>query len=199
MMKYFDMILTEVIDGFTRLSEITGLSSTVLVYILSLVLLLFIFGFIILLKLRRIGKALLEVNQRLDALAQRIARHPPTSDTVLVEKNLGRHVVEDVRDHLKGKQTETTVNPKNEKPFSFLTGNSDLKSVLLDLINNAEAAISLQDIVSQLSEDYFDGNYHPIINKLDELEREEKIEGQSISGKVFFKIKQNNQHERIMT
>ena len=198
-MKYFDMILTEVIGGFTRLSEITGLSSTVQVCIFSLVLLLFIFGLIILLKLRGIGKALIEVNQRLDALAQRIARHPPTSDTVLVEKNLGGHVVDDVRDHLKGKQTETTVNPKNEKPFSFLTGNSDLKSVLLDLINNANAAISLQDIVSQLSEDYFDGNYHPIINKLDELEREEKIEGQSISGKVFFKIKQNNQHERIMT
>ena len=189
MMKYLDMITTEAIGGLTRLSEITGLSSNVLVCIFSLVLLFFIFGLIIQLKLRRIGKALLEVNQRLDALTQRLARHPPPSDRVLVEKYLGGHVVKEARNNLESNEAEKTVTPKNDKPFSFLTGNSDLKSVLLDLINNAEAAISLQDIVSQLSEDYFDGNYHPIINDLDELEKDKKIEGQSINGKVFFKIK----------
>ncbi|MGD8256556.1 MAG: hypothetical protein PVG70_19790 [Desulfobacterales bacterium] len=189
MMNYLDMITTEVIGSLTRLSEITGFSSNVLVCIFSLVLLLSIFGLFILLKLRSIGKALLEVNQRLDALAQRLARHPPPSDSVLVEKYLGGHIVKEVSKKQESKEAEKITTPKNQKPFSFLTGNSDLKSVLLDLINNADAAISLQDIVSQLSEDYFDGNYHPIINNLDELEKDKKIEGQSISGKVFFKIK----------
>ena len=62
--------------------------------------------------------------------------------------------------------------------------------MVLDLISNDDRGIGLQDIVKNLSVEYFDGNYNPILNTLDELEREEKIEGQSISGKLFFRKKQ---------
>ena len=44
----------------------------------------------------------------------------------------------------------------------------------------------------------FDGNYHPILNELDQLEREGEIECQVINGKVFFKKKEKTKRKYIL-
>ncbi|MGD9288624.1 MAG: hypothetical protein PVG74_13505 [Desulfobacterales bacterium] len=84
---------------------------------------------------------------------------------------------------------------KGEAFTSSLINNSDLKSEVLGLISKTDKSISLQHLVKHLSGNYFDGNYHPVLNQLEQLETEGKIEGQVINGKVFYKKKQKTERK----
>ena len=81
---------------------------------------------------------------------------------------------------------------------SSLINNSDLKNEVLGLISKTDKSISLQHLVKHLSGNYFDGNYHPVLNQLEQLETEGKIEGQVINGKVFYKKKQKTERKYII-
>ena len=71
-MEYFDVIISDLIKVILRLSEITDISANVLIFILPLLLLLFFLVFIILLKLRSVGRAVINVDQRLDTLVTQL-------------------------------------------------------------------------------------------------------------------------------
>jgi hypothetical protein len=85
-----------------------------------------------------------------------------------------------------------------EEGLSSLTNDSDLKEKIHGLILASGKSISLKYLVKQLYESNFDGNYHPILNELDRLEREDKIEGQVINGKVFFRKKEKTPRKYIL-
>ncbi len=92
-----------------------------------------------------------------------------------------------------------TKNGLNGEAFtSSLINNSDLKNEVLGLISKTDKSISLQHLVKHLSGNYFDGNYHPVLNQLEQLETEGKIEGQVINGKVFYKKKQKTERKYII-
>ena len=103
-----------------------------------------------------------------------------------------------MKDYLSIKKTKTTAGIKSEEFASSLLSNSDLKKKILDLISKTDKSISLQHLVKHLSQKYFDGNYHPILNELEQLESEGEIEGQVITGKVFFKKKQKTTRKYIL-
>jgi len=44
-------------------------------------------------------------------------------------------------------------------------------------------------ILSHLSGKHFDGNYHPLLNELGQLEKEGQIEGTSKGGKVYYRMR----------
>ena len=122
-----------------------------------------------------------------------------TAGTVsIVLEGFKRHVLGKIKDYLSIKKTKTTAGQKSEEFASSLIRNSGLKKKILDLIRKTDRSISLQHLVKHLSGKHFDGNYHPILNELEQLEREGEIEGQVITGKVFFKKKQKTTRKYIL-
>jgi hypothetical protein len=116
----------------------------------------------------------------------------------VVMEGFKRHVLGKMKDYLSIKKTKTTAGIKSEEFASSLISNSGLKKKIFDIISKTDKSISLQHLVKHLSEKYFDGNYHPILNELEQLEREGEIEGQVINGKVFFKKKQKTTRKYIL-
>jgi hypothetical protein len=225
------MILSELANFFSRLSESAGLHPNIMICMLLFLILLFISAGFILLKLRRADRVLISVERELDALARNLGEpspganlsqnHPnkgqgdpnldkltdnPKKDDVsektgtdsMVPEGFNRHVLGKMKDYLSIKKTKTTAGIKSEEFASSLINNSGLKNKILDLISKTDKSISLQHLVKHLSEKYFDGNYHPVLNELEQLERDGEIEGQVISGKVFFKKKQKTTRKYIL-
>jgi hypothetical protein len=121
-----------------------------------------------------------------------------TGTVSIVLEGIKRHVLGKMKGYLSIKKTKTVADIKGEEFASSLISNSGLKKKILDLINQTDKSISLQHLVKHLSDKYFDGNYHPILNELEQLEREGEIEGQVINGKVFFKKKQKTTRKYIL-
>jgi len=115
----------------------------------------------------------------------------------IVLEGFKKHGLGKIKDYL-FKKTKTTAGIKSEEFASSLIRNSGLKKKILDLIRKTDKSISLQHLVKHLSGKHFDGNYHPILNELEQLEREGEIEGQVITGKVFFKKKQKTTRKYIL-
>jgi Fe2+ or Zn2+ uptake regulation protein len=103
-----------------------------------------------------------------------------------------------MKDNLSIKKTKSTATIKSEEFASSLINNSGLKKKIFDIISKTDKSISLQHLVKHLSEKYFDGNYHPILNELEQLEREGEIGGQVINGKVFYRKKQKTTRKYIL-
>jgi len=199
-----------------------------MIYILLLLLLFFISAGFILFKLSRTDRVLIAVERELDAFTQNLGQpspdlsqnHPnkgksdpnrdkltdkPKQDDVthkagtlsIVLEGFKRHVLGKIKDYL-FKNTKTTSGIKSEEFASSLISNSGLKKKILDIISKTDKSISLQHLVKHLSGKHFDGNYHPILNELEQLEREGEIEGQVITGKVYFKRKQKTTRKYIL-
>jgi hypothetical protein len=135
----------------------------------------------------------------------KLADHPKQDDVTqksgtvsIVGNGFKRHMLLKIKGYLPNKKLKTAADLKNEEFISSLNSNSDLKKKILDLINKTDESISLQHLVKHLSQKYFDGNYHPILNELEQLEREGEIEGQAINGRVFFKKKQKTMRKYIL-
>ena len=94
------------------------------------------------------------------------------------------------KDHLAVEKPHTRPAIGSEQDLPSLKNDSGLKEKIHDLIRNSDQSISLKDLVKELYQKNFDGNYDPILSDLDQLEREGKIEGQVINGKIFFRMKQ---------
>ena len=116
----------------------------------------------------------------------------------IVLEGIKRHLLGKMKGYLSIKRTKTVADIKGNEFASSLISNSGLKEKILDLISQTDKSISLQHLVKHLSDKYFDGNYHPILNELEQLEREGEIEGQVINGKIFFKKKQKTTRKYIL-
>ena len=134
-----------------------------------------------------------------------IADHPKQDDvtekngTVSVESvGFKRDVSGKMKDDLPTEKSKISSGIHSEQDLSSLTNDSGLKEKIHDLILATDKSISLKYLVKQLYERNFDGNYHPILNELDRLEREGEIEGQVINGKVFFRKKQKTPRKYIL-
>ena len=121
-----------------------------------------------------------------------------TGTVSIVLAGIKRHVLGKMKGYLSIKRTKTVADIKGDEFASSLISNSGLKEKILDLISQTDKSISLQHLVKHLSDKYFDGNYHPILNELEQLEREGEIEGQVINGKIFFKKKQKTTRKYIL-
>ena len=140
-----------------------------------------------------------------DPVIDKIANHPKQDDdtektgTVSVEAvGLKRDVSGKMNDDLPTEKPKTSSGALSEEDLSSLTNDSGLKEKIHDLIRATDKSISLKYLVKQLYESDFDGNYHPILNELDRLERDGEIKGQVINGKVFFRKKEKTPRKYIL-
>ena len=140
-----------------------------------------------------------------DPILDKIADHPKQDD---VTKKAGtvsvgaagsrRDVSGKMKDDLSPEKPKPGSGTPREEDLSSLTNDSDLKEKIHGLILSSGKSISLKYLVKQLYEGNFDGNYHPILNELDRLEREDEIEGQVINGKVFFRKREKTPRKYIL-
>jgi hypothetical protein len=135
----------------------------------------------------------------------KIADHPKQDDvtgkagTVSVATvGLKRDISGKRKDNLPTEKPKISSGTSIEDDLSSLTDDSDLKEKIHKIILATDQSISLKYLVKQLYESSFDGNYHPILNELDRLEREGEIEGQVINGKIFFRKKQKTPRKYIL-
>ena len=225
------MMLSELVNLISRVSESAGLHPNVTIFMLLLLLLLFMSAGFILFKLSRTDRGLIAVERELDAFVRNLGQlspedslsqnHPnngnygPNPDQLtenlkpddvtrkagtvsMVLAGFSRHVLGKMKAYLSIQKRQTIADPNSEDFATSLINNSDLRKKILDLISKTDKSISLQHLVRHLSEKYFDGNYHPILNELEQLEREGEIEGQVINGRVFFKKKQITTRKYIL-
>ena len=87
-MAFIDTVIAKVRIVLSFLSEITGLSSIVLICIISFLCLFLIFGLIILLKLRGIKKILIDMDRRMNAISI-IARQQSSKNTPKISQRIG--------------------------------------------------------------------------------------------------------------
>ena len=92
-------------------------------------------------------------------------------------------------DKLSTKDLDITKNLERQENTKFLPDDWYIKSAIYKIIDESYQPVSLQEIGQRLSGEYFDGNYNLILNELEQLEKEELIEGTSKSGKVLFRKK----------
>ena len=113
-------------------------------------------------------------------------------------ESLKRNVFTKLKSYLTGQKAQYAVDNNNVSFTSSLIDNLELRQKILDLISKTDRSISLQYLTQNLSKQYFDGNYHPVLNELDRLERGGEIEGQVINGKVFYKKKPKEARKYII-
>ena len=225
------MMLSELVNLFSRVSESAGLHPNITIFMLLLLLLLFMSAGFILFKLSRTDKGLIAVDRELDAFARNLGHLSPEDNSSQKHPNTGKsnpnpdeltdnlkqddiarkagggsiilagfnsHVLGKLKGYLSIQKRQTIFDPNGEDYTTSLINNSGLREKILDLISKTDKSISLQHLVKHLSEKYFDGNYHPILNELEQLERDGEVEGQVINGKVFFKKKQKTTRKYIL-
>ena len=110
---------------------------------------------------------------------------------------LKRDVSRKMKDDLPIETSQTRPGINREEDLSTSKNDSGLKEKIHDIIRKNDHSISLKDLVKEVYQKNFDGNYHPILSELDQLEREGEIEGQVINGKVFFRMKQKTPRKYI--
>jgi len=98
--------------------------------------------------------------------------------------------LEGLSGNLPSDDMENTTKKNIENFSDRIASNTELKGAILKLLKTSDMPRSLPHIAKKLSAKHFDGNYHPILNELGQLEKEGHIEGASKGGKVYYKMKQ---------
>ena len=98
-----------------------------------------------------------------------------------------KHSSEGLISKLPSQNIDNTTNINIENLSDPLTSNTELKSAILKLIKASDLPLSLNHIVGNLSGELFDGNYHPILNELGQLEKEGQVQGTSKGGKAYYR------------
>lgn len=168
-------MFSHIIDYLRQLSETIGLPPIVLTYTIALFFFIFIFGLVILSKVRSIRKDLNIVNSSLYSLNQRIK--------------------EDMKG-IKAKKFE--INQTNDShDLSLLKKEiinnwekkSDIKRDILNLLKKTSKPISYQEIAKNFSKNSTDYDFELILKELDQLKTEGEITGLVTAGKLYFQIK----------
>lgn len=153
------MTLSFPIDFFTRISESIGLAPIVLLCTLALFLFVFIFGIILLVKLKSIRTSIIHLNGGLDILIQMLSRETqsitaqqPHEKRIEVRSDIKSHIIRYLQ--------------KAGKPVSY----SDIVKQLSKIYPDRNC------------------DYETIIEELDQLKGRGEILSQLYFGKLYFKI-----------
>jgi hypothetical protein len=176
------------------------------------------FGFVILLKLRKIRKLIVKLNNNLNLSLQKswsesseskyrykwkansnqkkLKDKPLKHDKTQVLETTST-INEYSNKHLKKRsdysqtdlKTTTPTIVTHDKSGENLKKTADLGNKIINVLLKTDKAISVKDLVHLLPSDYFDGNYNPVLNEIERLERNGKIEGQSLGKNFYIKLK----------
>ena len=206
------MAISDILNYFYNISASIGIPPLALLCTIVLFLLIYIFGLIILFKVRGIRKDLMTANRSLDTITQRIEKGIES----LTAKNVNRfkddekikfgppkQVVRNSDEKVSDKRFRFTkiiehekIRQANKSPDFSETelvdnwkSSSDIKNKILHLLKITSKPISYHEIAEQLSKDSPDHDFDSILKELDQLEKKGDIIGQVAAGKLYFQIK----------
>ena len=166
---------SNIVNYFRHFSESIGLPPLVLIYTIAFFFFIFIFGLVILSKVRSIRKDLHIVNSSLFSLNQKI------------KANMKR---------IKAREFESSqTKPGDElillkdEIVNKWEKKSDIKREILNILKKTSKPISYQEIVKNLSKNSNDHDFEFILKELDQLKTEGEITGLVAAGKLYFQIK----------
>ena len=205
------MSLSHIVKILNQIGESIGLPPIVLICTIALFFFIFVFGLLILIKVRSIRKNLIIINRNFNTLNQRIQEEMAS----LKAEKLYRD-----KDNINSKfeyhrQAETkSIKDRSNNLFKFsefddqyisrdkngsdfreeeflntYKGNSDIKSEILSLLKITNGPMSYFEIAKHLTKDSSDCDFEPILEEMDQLKNEGKVIGQIFSGKIYFQIK----------
>ena len=206
------MAIPDILNYFYNISSSVGLPPLALLCTILLFLLIYVFGLIILLKVRGIRKDLMAANRNLNTITQRVEQEIES----LKAKNANRFKVDEKTKFEPPKQVvKASDDGGSDKRFRFTkiiepekirqTNNSpdlsetelvdnwksssDIKNKILYLLKITSKPITYHEIAEQLSKDSPDHDFDSILKELDQLEKKGDIIGQVAAGKLYFQIK----------
>lgn len=207
------MIFPHIMNYLNQVLQSIGLSPVFLFSTIALLCLIFIFGLVLLYKIRRIGIDLINVNQNFDKITQILQE-----DRDSLKEDQFRFSMEDGNLNIELQKPEEN-NSKNKSPdriipFSEIHGQSlkqtkinselgsqkkellenlkkesDLKHKILKYLRKNSKPISYSEIAKYLSRGSSESDYELILKELDQLSKEGKIISQVSAGKLFFQKK----------
>ena len=182
-----------------------GLPPIFLISIIALLCFIFIFGLVLLYKIRRIGIDLIKVNQNFDKFNQRLQedRDPFKVDQFLFSMgndNLNTELQKPEGNNSKNKSSDSIIQfseihgqsvnqTKINSELSSQKKESDLKYKILKYLRKNSKPISYSEIAKYLSRGSSESDYELILKELDQLSKEGEIISQVSAGKLFFQKK----------
>ena len=206
------MAISDILNYFYNISSSVGLPPLALLCTILLFLLIYVFGLIILLKVRGIRKDLMAANRNLNTITQRVEQEIES----LKAKNANRFKVDEktkfeppkqvvkasddggsdkrfrftkIIEHEKIRQTNNSPDLSETEMVDNWKSSSDIKNKILYLLKVTSKPISYHEIAEQLSKDSPDHDFDSILKELDQLEKKGDIIGQVAAGKLYFQIK----------
>ena len=172
------MGLSGIFDSFYNMATSVGLPPLALVCLIALFIFIYVFGLIILIKIRKIRKDLMTVNNSLDTIAQRIEQrigssqarnggHDIDADDIKIEhrkqllRNFGKKETKKrihftkINEPNESKQIKTTPGSREKKLdlFDKEYDSSDIKNKIIKLLKETSRPTSYHEIAESLSQD----------------------------------------------
>jgi hypothetical protein len=209
------MTLTQLVEHYYYIAESLGLPPIVLFGVLAFFGFIFIFGLMVLIKIRRIRCSLLQLNDNLGALHRRIEQvieiettekidikndgphskivipKPASNGSGMAESNRAELLSEIVNSNQHRAEISEALIDRQEALFDHAKTESDLKGHILILLKKINKPVSYTEIVKQLSRECPDCNFDSILKELDQLQGNGEILSQIFSGKLYFQINKN--------
>ena len=199
------MIFPHIKNYLNQILQSIGLPPIFIFSAIALLCLIFIFGLVLLYKIRRIRIDLINVNQNLDKLNLRLQEDRDSLKADQFRFNMGN---ENLNTELQKPEENNSKNKSSDRIISFseIHGQSvnqakinselssqkkesDLKYKILKYLRKNSKPISYSEIAKYLSRGSSESDYELILKELDQLSKEGEIISQVSAGKLFFQKK----------
>jgi hypothetical protein len=207
------MLLSDIFNYFIYSSKSIGLPPLVLICTIALFFFIFIFGLVILNKVRRIRKNLMMLNSGLRTLNQRLQSEMVSLKSEIIKIKKGNENSEfkfqkqgankpvdqnSNRLNLPSKtDDQTRIQAKNSADLDLREDEilddggkmSEIKSKVLLLLKMSNRPVSYSEIAKYIANDSHDYDFELILKELEQLKTEGEIISQVSAGKLYFQKK----------
>jgi hypothetical protein len=203
------MLISNILNIFNHISESIGWPPLVLFCTIGIFFFIFIFGLVILVKVKSIRKDLTAINRNLASLNQRLHDEMKGLKAVkpqryVDDKNLefeyqrpnenesakeSSHGFSSGIEDQSGHYGKISSDSRTEELLGARPHMSDIKSKVLRLLRATRRPVSYYDIAKHLSKESPDYNFETILKELDQLKKDGEVIGQVSAGKLYFQIK----------
>ncbi len=176
---------------FNQLANASGLPLIVSIGALVTMVSLTLFGSLILIKIRSIINVLNNLNDRLDAIGQRLGWQSWETENIQPDKyKSGSHIHTEVAaDGRKAIETHNSANIAKNNGSEIHRLNTEVSTKIQELLKESGNPTPYHDLTKQLSREYPGCNYDFFLKEAEKLQKEGKVEVQLIAGKLYFQLK----------
>lgn len=175
---------------FSQLSKATGLPLIVSTCALMIIFAICTFGILILFRIRSLKKVLNNLNGRLDIIGHQLGWQSGELENIQIDKdNLGSHVNDEI--HPGGHsslQSNHSAAIAQQNGSEEQRTNPKISAKIHELLKKSGKPTPYHELTEKISKYYPGYNYDFFLKKVEDLQKEGKVEVQLIAGKLYFQI-----------